>query len=856
MARRHLGTNWNRKQLDDTNDNFKELYGQKEALEKIANNAEKNSQDALSEVKKQGDFYKKDVEDLKKETVDIANDAKDTADRAEMIAQDTNDNMNNIIGGQTDSAEIIQARKPFNEEAFKTVGERLNNIDKKIIDVTKISEGKTTVSYDEFGANGEPKYYDFVTKKFYLDKNFTKVYTHDDGIEINKCHKFANEHGYDVVNTSGCYVIRFTEIIEVKTSVINTGCQIIVDENNLTTLDKNGFMKVTYDEKWVDVTSKINKNNLLKYMKQESKYIPELSKYAGYYCHILNKNKRVGMRIGANADIGIHMQDWFEILKGGHIDGEITWDFEDVTTVLVKKMPSEYLKIEGGDYLFTGSLMYEEYEGNYLSSGIVSDRPNLLFKNVNFDFIDADKEESIACSPGFIEILEGCNIFWDNVNIATKKDIVVDGVSRGNYGYSARLINNWQMNRVRNTGKEGNFSGMGTNLVKNWVIKNSELDKIDCHLYAWNVFILNSDIKRKGVSLSGGGILFMFNTKVSHKVDYIQFRGDYGARWEGEIYIYNGEFFPSEKNAETSIFRFPPLDGDYGYNITFANKIVVKGFNFNYKYAIENNQAAKLFKFRAAEKLSNEYVTIPEIMDIEDVTVSYRNRGVEIGNLDNLHIRRVKKSANFSVAKNDVKLTTNATYRFKNIQTTKMVDYTDGLAKHILLDGDYSDAYTNLSVVPKIIIEQTDNLNVGIGSSICEFIFNDCKINLVQGFKNGDGRSIVIFNQSFVMPDILLKLPALNFKNNLVIYNNTYFDAIKIKGTYDLLQTKVGQLGIFVENNTEVRLYQGFHNGSMLSRSLVSYLKETTKFTDKTNTLLKELRLSTDNYSYGEYKLL
>lgn len=100
--------------------------------------AEDNSKQAIKDANTLGNKAIKDANDLGNKAVSdanrLGNEAKNTAKKADdqsldaiEIAKDTNENMNNIISGTTDSAEIIAARKPVDNVAYTTVGERLNN---------------------------------------------------------------------------------------------------------------------------------------------------------------------------------------------------------------------------------------------------------------------------------------------------------------------------------------------------------------------------------------------------------------------------------------------------------------------------------------------------------------------------------------------------------------------------------------------------------------------------------------------------------------------------------------------------------------------------------------------------------
>ncbi|MFR4285615.1 MAG: hypothetical protein ACLUQ0_05335 [Enterococcus italicus] len=57
----------------------------------------------------------------------IANQANQTSQRAEAIAINTDDRLDNIIVGEMQDAEVIDARRPFGSEAYQTLGERLDS---------------------------------------------------------------------------------------------------------------------------------------------------------------------------------------------------------------------------------------------------------------------------------------------------------------------------------------------------------------------------------------------------------------------------------------------------------------------------------------------------------------------------------------------------------------------------------------------------------------------------------------------------------------------------------------------------------------------------------------------------------
>lgn len=57
----------------------------------------------------------------------VANQANQTSQNAEAIAVNTDDRLDNIIAGEMQDAEVIDARRPFGSEAYATLGERLDS---------------------------------------------------------------------------------------------------------------------------------------------------------------------------------------------------------------------------------------------------------------------------------------------------------------------------------------------------------------------------------------------------------------------------------------------------------------------------------------------------------------------------------------------------------------------------------------------------------------------------------------------------------------------------------------------------------------------------------------------------------
>jgi len=84
----------------------------------------------------------------------IADEANRTSSEAKDIANNTDGRLNNIIAGEMNDAEVIDARRPFGSEAYQTLGERL---DSEKAEITAQLEQNThnVINPLKFGAVGD-----------------------------------------------------------------------------------------------------------------------------------------------------------------------------------------------------------------------------------------------------------------------------------------------------------------------------------------------------------------------------------------------------------------------------------------------------------------------------------------------------------------------------------------------------------------------------------------------------------------------------------------------------------------------------------------------------------------------------
>lgn len=127
MAREYIESedllNTGRKKLNRSID---KSYDAEETSSQALKDANDLGNQAIADANKLGNEAKKIATEKGDESISIAKENEKVADEANLIAKDTNDRMNQIISGETDSAEVIDSRKPIGLDAAETLGERLN----------------------------------------------------------------------------------------------------------------------------------------------------------------------------------------------------------------------------------------------------------------------------------------------------------------------------------------------------------------------------------------------------------------------------------------------------------------------------------------------------------------------------------------------------------------------------------------------------------------------------------------------------------------------------------------------------------------------------------------------------------
>ena len=359
--------------------------------------------------------------------------------------------------------------------------------------------------------------------------------TRDDGAAIKAAHAWANVHRVPVVQRSGEFWIRDTHGIEIRTGVDWGRSVFHIDERHNSKAEPR--FVVRNDRPAVDVPLDAElKSALLEKIRPGVQLIPELAPYAGHLISVADEGDRIGIRAGNYSKRGWAREELFYVEEEGRILGDIAWAFSDFTSVRATPCNDNVLVIRGGTFYFSGDSPQNSSPG-YHHHGILIERSRTVVRDQWMGLEPGHSDNSMEPRRGCYMLSGVYDVTLENIRaMPWEKNREGKGraVAHGTYGIGgARMLNCTFRNLTAEAGWVS-WGVFGTNLNKNFRVENCRLNRIDVHFHCWNLTIRDCTIGFKGISVTGGGDLLIENT-VRHGTSFVNFRSDYGSRWDGRI---------------------------------------------------------------------------------------------------------------------------------------------------------------------------------------------------------------------------------------------------------------------------------------------------------------------------------
>ena len=470
-------------------------------------------------------------------------------------------------------------------------------------------EIKRTVCYEDFGAVG-----DGVT---------------DDFDAIARAHAYANENKLDVkTDDSKTYYIGDTGIgekenkpsIKIKTNVDWGNSKFIIDDSGITSsmFSKNAnIFTVCRDNPAVTYTIENDTpNGAIKKINDEGgigRSATKLDLGIGYDAMlvVVNENKKVYVRVGANKDNGSAQTEVICVDKNGSIDPTTPFllNYNEITKIIVYRIDDTPITLRGGIFTTIANQAKEDYR--YYYRNIVLARSNVTVTDFTYR-IEGEGEHGDPYAA-FLNVYHCANVLIKDSTLQSHKYYWCVGAGGGNpvgmgtYAINASTCNNivWknciQSNFYNEDGVTVNddvWGIMGSSYSKNLVYEDCILNRFDAHAGVYNSKIINSRVQ--DFRIIGGGEILIENTHLYNNL-LISMREDYGSTWNGRVILKDVTI---HNTSEPYLVYGLWYNHDFGYPTYVPEEIIIDGLKLTKKTDI--NIFTKKFVAQSANALLDE----------------------------------------------------------------------------------------------------------------------------------------------------------------------------------------------------------------------------------------------------------
>ncbi len=577
--------------------------------------------------------------------------------------------------------------------------------------------------------------------------------SNDDGVQIKLAHAYANLHKVPVINASGEFWIRQTNGITISTPV-QWGMTIFHIEERYNTPGGHRFV-VPSDEPAVDLSAdEALKQALVEKLKPGVQIIPELAPYAGHLLIVLDEEDRIGMRAGERytGQRGWAREELFYVEEEGRIIGDIAWEFKNLTSIRATPCGDHYLVIQGGGFRMSGETP-EDGKSGYHSNGILIQRSRTVVREQWMGLEQGKRDMSVTARHGFYSLAAVYDVTLENIRaMPWEQNRPAPGttVPQGTYGIGGARMLNCTFRNVTAEAGWVSWGVFGTNLNKNFRFENCRLNRVDVHFHCWNLAIVDSTIGFRGISVTGGGELLVQNT-TRHGNNFVNFRRDFGSKWDGPIRLVGCTLKPSG-NGEVSVLAMNPADFDYRYPVGFGTSVTIENLRIDYSAAPENADPCWLMSIPAfSVNREGERLFFPHRLTFRNIDVVGREQGVRV--------MRIADPRHYDVRRNggvdDGGLRANCLLICEKVQLEKMVPGKPGEARaaHLAIgeEATGSEYEDERALFPRVVFEDCENVAVYLGEGCAAAVaMQRCS---VTGVTAAGLRGELTFNECRLRPE-------------------------------------------------------------------------------------------------------
>lgn len=412
------------------------------------------------------------------------------------------------------------------------------------------------VTYERFGAVGDG--------------------VHDDLPAICKAHEYANAQGLPVrTQPDATYHLGSKAL----TAIIATDTDWNTSRFTIDDTDVENHKKALLEVRSLLKSEKLQIDRLTR----DQRHLAVRSEHD---CHVVVTNKEIRryIRRGSNRNSGTSQRDCFILRRDGSIEGDIDWDYDSVSRVEARPIDEKRLVLRGGVFTTVANQMKQEVGYNYWARNIEISRSNTEVDGLTHHVAG---ETSVGHPySGFLAVSNCANVTLRNCFASAHKTYKTIGaartpVSMGSYDYTANSVVNFAMINCRmdDICDRTRWGVIGTNFCKNILLEGCTLNRMDTHMGVSGAYIIRRcTLGYAGLNAIGRGLLRVEESTLCG-ASLVNFRGDYGSTWEGEVIIRNCRWIPAcGKTCRPETF-YVGNDGthNFGYDCCMPREITIDG---------------------------------------------------------------------------------------------------------------------------------------------------------------------------------------------------------------------------------------------------------------------------------------
>lgn len=269
----------------------------------------------------------------------------------------------------------------------------------------------------------------------------------------------------------------------------------------------------------------------------------------------------------------------------GKVLNDVENDFSDVTRIRVWPIPDRTINIKNGIFTTRTSnqaIKFNDSPNAYVQRNIyINFTGNVNVSNVKH-FLDEnykrnDNQENPIGNAyyGFIRLYNSAYIKLNNLAL-TPHSFAKYNNGKSSYGtydlifdMTSNLIIDKLVYACNSIVNNKVWGLIGSNESKNIFITNSEVNRVDAHRGIRNLYISDSTIGDKGLTLTGSNYFFAKNLIIDRSDQIIELRSDYGSSWDGIMVLNNVKYIVNDSISSPTIITSKNEQKNYGYNNYF-----------------------------------------------------------------------------------------------------------------------------------------------------------------------------------------------------------------------------------------------------------------------------------------------